>query len=151
MYILLLRVVHLRSICSSTVYNIITVYKVHYVWAVCRLVNKNHLKICVYFFIKFFQFLLMRTILHKIRVLNSQFTFKNFMCIKVTDMNYIWLAFVSLHSWSWSHLTSAFGRDKYRSQIQDLHIHLHFFMTVNCIVPLASNPPKFSLCTLWSD
>ena len=51
MYILLLRVVHLRSVCSSTVYNIITVYNVHCVWAVCRLVNKNHLKICVYIFL----------------------------------------------------------------------------------------------------
>ena len=139
--------------CSSTVYNIITVYNVHCVWAVCRLINKNHLKLYVYIFlIKFFQFLLMHTlILHRIHVLNSQFTFKNFMCIKVTHRKYIWLAFVSLHSWSSSHLTSLFGRDKYRPQIQELHIHIHYFMTVNCIVPTASNLPKFALCASWSD
>ena len=109
----------------------------------------NHLKIYVFiFFIKFFQFLLMHTlILHRIHVLNSQFTFKNFMCIKVTDRKYIWLTFVSLHSLS----SSLFGRHKYHPQIEDLHIHLHFFMTVNCIVPPASNLPKFALCASWSD
>ena len=71
--------------------------------------------------------------------------------LKCPTGKYIWLAFLSLHSLSSSHLTSLFGRDKYRPQIQELHIHLHYFMTVNCIVPPASNLPKFALCASWSD
>ena len=139
MYILLLRVVHLRSICSSTLYNIITVYNVHCVWAVCRLINKNHLKIYVYIFLKkFFQFLLMHTILRRIHVLNSQFTFKNFMCIKVTHRKYIWLA-LSLHSWNSSHLTSLFGRDRYFPRIHDLHIHLHILTGFACSLEKSLN------------
>lgn len=82
----------------------------------------------------YLQFLHMYTILHRNHVWNFQYIFQNFVCIKVTHRNYIWLAFWSLHSWNLSHLTSLFGRERYYPQIHDLH-----------------SSPLFNDCELYSS